>query len=77
MHRRPPSGGGKRNSRLALLATVISIRAKSQRARIKRAGRYVYVCPEAFMQRIICLTRKTVIPVGRILASLLTLRASN
>jgi len=25
------------------------------------------------MQRIICLTRKTVIPVGRILASLLTL----
>jgi len=45
MHRRPPSGGGKRNSRLALLATVISIRAKSQRAQIKRAGRYVHCLP--------------------------------
>jgi hypothetical protein len=45
MHRRPPSGGGKRNSRLALLATVISSRAKSQRSRIERAGRYVYCLP--------------------------------
>ena len=45
MHRRPPSGGGKRNNRLALLATVISIRAKSQRAQIKRAGRYVHCLP--------------------------------
>jgi hypothetical protein len=39
MHRRPASGGGKRNSRLTSLATVISIRAKSQRAQPKRAGR--------------------------------------
>ena len=45
MHRRPPSGGGKRNNRLALLTTVISIRATSQRARIKRASRYVYCLP--------------------------------
>src|SRR5262245_9938547 len=45
MHRRPPSGGGKRNNRLALLAIVISICATSQRARIKRTGRYVYCLP--------------------------------